>query len=637
MAAAPTKTDAGLVARLQERDRAAWDELYREYEERLFRFAYRLTGNEHDAADLVQETFVRVLVRLDRLDPDRPDLSSYLFKTAQNLFLSERARGRRTEVVDEVPEPSVPAPIEDDPQRSTLLHGQQEEVRVANAKLAPRQRLVLALCELEDRSYAEIGELVGLNENAVAQLISRARQNLRHELRLVQVDRSRLPAECQALLPKLSAFLDGQLKGEPRALLVAHVAACEHCQRALGEMEEARRRYRLLIPPVLGGAALKEQVEDALAAHGYAQPPPSGPPSRPPGARAPRGRIAGAVAGGLVVAAIGVGVALLVTRGAEQTAATFTPPEPTSASDAAVSPSSEQPTTEPEVAAVKDVAAQPVALAVTILERPPDRTRSARAAFAFETGGDPAEIRCRLDGAGFEPCTSPVAYRGLEPGVHHFVVRVTASGASPASAADEWTVVEEASEEGGETVEAASAGGDGAATASVEAAPATETASQDEAAEAGDSEPQDERKKPPRDTTPPAVSITSTPPAATRKTVAVFRFSANEPVSRVECSLDGGGYSRCYTPTRYDVGIGGHSFCVRAIDKAGNVGGPACASWTVEAKPEPAQPPEPTQPPEQQTTPPESSGGEQPPAGGGGDDERDEPPNCDQPAILDPC
>ena len=53
MATAPTKTDAGLVARLQERDRAAWDELYREYEERLSRFAYRLTGNEHDAADLV--------------------------------------------------------------------------------------------------------------------------------------------------------------------------------------------------------------------------------------------------------------------------------------------------------------------------------------------------------------------------------------------------------------------------------------------------------------------------------------------------------------------------------------------------------------------------------------------------------
>ena len=82
----------------------------------------------------------------------------------------------------------MPAPIEDDPERSTLLHRQQEEVRLANARLAPRQRLVLALRELEDRSYAEIGELVGLKENAVAQLISRARESLRTELRLAQVD-----------------------------------------------------------------------------------------------------------------------------------------------------------------------------------------------------------------------------------------------------------------------------------------------------------------------------------------------------------------------------------------------------------------------------------------------------------------
>jgi RNA polymerase sigma factor (sigma-70 family) len=634
MATAPPKAEAGLVARLRERDRAAWDELYREYEERLFRFAYRLTGNEHDAADLVQETFVRVLVRLDRLDPDRPDLSSYLFKTAQNLFLSEQARGRRTDVVDEVPEPDVPAPIEDDPQRSTLLHDQQEAVRVANAKLVPRQRLVLALCELEDKSYAEIGELVGLNENAVAQLISRARQSLRHELRLVQVDRSRLPEECQQRLPKLSAFLDGQLKGEEATPLVAHVATCEHCRRALGEMEEARRRYRLLIPPIASGAALKEQVEDALAADGSWEPPSGGAPETA-GARAPGRRIAGAVAGGLVVAAIGVGVALLVTRGGEQAAVTFTPPDTTSAPASAVSPTVSPATTEEETAAVSDAVVDPVALAVTILEHPPERTRSRSATFAFDTEGGPDAVRCRLDGAAFEPCRSPVAYRGLEPGTHHFVVRVSGEAdAGPASAADEWTILEQ--QGGGETVEAASAGGGGggATTGAAETAPVNETTSRNDGAEAQDSKQGDDRDQPPGDTTPPAVSILGAPPATTRKTVAVFRFSANEPVSRVECSLDGGGYSRCFTPTRYDVGVGGHSFCVRAVDKAGNVGEPACSSWTVEEKPAPVQ----TQPPEQTTAPPEEPGGGQPPVGGGDDDGgREEPPGCDEPAILDPC
>ena len=168
-------------------------------------FAYRLTGNPHDADDLVQETFVRALPRLDRLDPDTVELGPYLFTTLRNLFLKSVERGSRAEPVAEVPEPALPAPIEDDPERSTLLHRQQEEVRVANAKLAPRQRLVLALRELEDRSYAEIGVIVGMKENAVAQLISRARESLRTELRLAQVDPERLPEECRRFLPLLAA------------------------------------------------------------------------------------------------------------------------------------------------------------------------------------------------------------------------------------------------------------------------------------------------------------------------------------------------------------------------------------------------------------------------------------------------
>ena len=88
-------------------------------------------------------------------------------------------------------------------------------MRVANARLQPRQRLVLALRELEEQSYAEIGELVGMKENAVAQLIFRARESLRTELRLAQVDPERLPEECRRFLPLLAAHLDGQLK-EPR-------------------------------------------------------------------------------------------------------------------------------------------------------------------------------------------------------------------------------------------------------------------------------------------------------------------------------------------------------------------------------------------------------------------------------------
>src|SRR5262245_28340789 len=261
MATAPPSADAVLVRRLRERDRTAWEELYSEYGPRLRPFAYRLTGNPHDADDLVQETFVRALPRLDKLDPATVELGPYLFTTCRNLFLKSVERGKRAEPVADVPEPVAPAPIEDDPERSTLLRGQQEEVRLANAQLAPRQRLVLALRELEDRSYAEIGVIVGLKENAVAQLISRARDSLRTELRLTQVDPERLPEECRRFLPLLSRHLDGQLRGEPLQETLAHLESCERCQESLLAMREAQRRYRVLLPLFGAGDEVRGRID----------------------------------------------------------------------------------------------------------------------------------------------------------------------------------------------------------------------------------------------------------------------------------------------------------------------------------------------------------------------------------------
>ena len=127
--------------------------------------------------------------------PRRP--SSAPICSRRSATYSSRGWSRkRVQPMAEVPEPRA-APIEDDPERSTLLHRQQDEVRIANARLPPRQRMVLALRELEDSSYAEIGELVGITENAVAQLIFRARESLRTELRLVQVDPERIPEPCR--------------------------------------------------------------------------------------------------------------------------------------------------------------------------------------------------------------------------------------------------------------------------------------------------------------------------------------------------------------------------------------------------------------------------------------------------------
>ena len=263
--------DASLVRRLQQRDRLAWEELYTTYEPRLRRFAISLSGNPHDADDLVSETFVRALPALDRLDAAEVNLEAYLFATTRNLFLKQVGRTKRTEPMADVPEPVAPiVPIEDDPERSTLLGAQQIEVRAANAALQPRQRMVLALCELEERSYAEIGEMVGLNENAVAQLVFRARESLRTELRLLQVDPESLPEECRGFLPALSQYLDGQLREPRKSTMLAHLEGCERCQAALADMREAQRRYRtVLLPLSIPTGDAKARIERELEEAGY--------------------------------------------------------------------------------------------------------------------------------------------------------------------------------------------------------------------------------------------------------------------------------------------------------------------------------------------------------------------------------
>ena len=181
-----------LLTRLRARDRTAWEELYVEYQPRLRGFAYRLAGNEHDADDLVQETFVRAVPRLDKLDPEtRRHRRLPVRHRAEPLPEAGRAGQRRQQPVAEVPEPALPTPIEDDPVRSTLL-GPAAAGRGA-ARERPSSSRASGSCSRYgssmDRSYAEISELVGMKENAVAQLIFRARESLRTELRLLPAER----------------------------------------------------------------------------------------------------------------------------------------------------------------------------------------------------------------------------------------------------------------------------------------------------------------------------------------------------------------------------------------------------------------------------------------------------------------
>lgn len=599
MATAPPQADAVLVRRLRERDRTAWEELYDEYGRRLHAFAYRLAGNPHDADDLVQETFVRALPRLDRLDPETVDLGPYLFTTLRNLFLKTVERRRRAELHADVPEPAEPAPIEDDPERSTLLHGQQEEMRSANARLAPRQRLVLALRELEDKSYAEIGEIVGLKENAVAQLISRARDSLRTELRLAQVDPGRLPEECRRNLPLLSRHLDGQLRGPQLEATLAHLDGCVRCQDALDSMREAQRRYRLLPPLLFAGDELRARIDLKLTAARYWE-----------GVRwqlGRRGAVVVAVAALFAVGGGGVGAALViggkVTGGSdpvvEVAAKTFSR---TTATRAATSATTEAPaTTERATVAAKPPppVATSTALASTVVTSVAATSTAAATTTAATTAPapttePPAKTRSVAPSPPVAPPPAPTTTaavtttpsRDTTAPVVTIVGRPAAQTTAPAATfsfrASEGDVTFSCRLDDGPYESCVSPVtreglGLGAHTFAVRA--------RDKAGNTGPAATAAWTILPPPDTTPPVTTIVA---ATTSGGDANFQFTASEPGSTFTCALDGGAPASCTSPHAYSgLAPGAHSFAVRATDPAGNTGGAAAHSWTIAPPPPP--------------------------------------------------
>ena len=257
-----------LVERLTDGDNRAFEQLYTSYEGRLYGFCHRVTGNPHDAADIVQETFVRAIARFSEIEIATLNVGAYLFATARNLAYKTLERQQRVELDGDLDERLGPtADADTQPEAHLLIDEQRGEVHEASLKLAPRQRAALALRDLEGYSYGEIAAVLELNQNAVAQLISRARIRLREELRMTQIDQRAFSDECRERLPVLSAYLDGHLRDAQRLELEAHLGGCADCRAALAAFEETAKRYRAILPAI-PLAGLAERTRDAVRANG---------------------------------------------------------------------------------------------------------------------------------------------------------------------------------------------------------------------------------------------------------------------------------------------------------------------------------------------------------------------------------
>lgn len=158
----------------------SWDELVRQHADRVYRLAYRLSGNQHDAEDLTQETFIRVFRSVQNYQPGT--FEGWLHRITTNLFLDMvRRRGRiRMEALPEDYD-RVPA---DDPNPEQIYYDSRlgADLQAALDSLAPEFRAAVVLCDIEGLSYEEIGATLGVKLGTVRSRIHRGRQALRDYL-----------------------------------------------------------------------------------------------------------------------------------------------------------------------------------------------------------------------------------------------------------------------------------------------------------------------------------------------------------------------------------------------------------------------------------------------------------------------
>jgi RNA polymerase sigma factor (sigma-70 family) len=159
----------------------SWDEIVRSHSARVYRLAYRLTGNQHDAEDLTQEVFVRVFRSLATYTPGT--FEGWLHRITTNLFLDGARRRQRIrfEGLGDDVEQRVPG-TELSPAQAWDDSHFDGDVQAALQALPPDYRAAVVLCDIEGFSYEEIAATMGVKLGTVRSRIHRGRAQLRTAL-----------------------------------------------------------------------------------------------------------------------------------------------------------------------------------------------------------------------------------------------------------------------------------------------------------------------------------------------------------------------------------------------------------------------------------------------------------------------
>ena len=161
----------------------SWEEIVREHSPRVYRLAYRLTGDPHEAEDLTQDVFVRVFRSLDSYRPGT--FEGWLHRITTNLFLDKMRRRQRIRFDALTEELSARLPLRasgTDPEQVYAMTHLDGDIQAALNALPPQFRAAVVLSDIEGLSYEEVAQTLGIKMGTVRSRIHRGRALLRQSL-----------------------------------------------------------------------------------------------------------------------------------------------------------------------------------------------------------------------------------------------------------------------------------------------------------------------------------------------------------------------------------------------------------------------------------------------------------------------
>jgi RNA polymerase sigma-70 factor (ECF subfamily) len=187
-----TKTDDVLVQELLGGSKEAFLEIVERYQDKIYRLAYKITGNPTDAEDVLQEVFLKIYSKIHTFE-GRSQLSSWIYRVAVNAAYQKIARDKKSRHIslDEVlptggHEEGATSPLAADwterPDEVLLTDEARREMMQAISDLPPEYHVVFALKDLEGLSNQEIADYLQLSLPAVKSRLHRARLFLRKRL-----------------------------------------------------------------------------------------------------------------------------------------------------------------------------------------------------------------------------------------------------------------------------------------------------------------------------------------------------------------------------------------------------------------------------------------------------------------------